>query len=85
MGYEPTCTTCQELEELLFLLADGELDADTQERLQVHLDGCEHCKSLYDVEMHLRHLVKDCYRKEVPAELRERIKAEIREADVTRD
>lgn len=77
MAYKTTCATCRELEELLFLLADGELDADTQERLQVHLDGCESCQTLMDVEMHLRQLIKHCYQVECPQELKERIRQQI--------
>ncbi|WP_396232231.1 zf-HC2 domain-containing protein [Gleimia sp. 6138-11-ORH1] len=85
MGYLSTCTTCEELEELLFLLADGELDAQTQERLQVHLSECAHCKTLFDVEVHLRALLKDCYRKEVPADLEAQIRNQIRTVEVKRD
>ncbi|EEH63836.1 mycothiol system anti-sigma-R factor [Gleimia coleocanis DSM 15436] len=84
MAYSVGCTACQEVEELLFLLADGELDENTQERLQAHLDGCGQCKTLLDVEMHLRQLIKHCFERPVPADLEAKIRSQLAELQIGR-
>lgn len=77
MAYSVSCSACQEVEELLFLLADGELDKDTRARLQVHLEGCDECATLMDVEMHLRKLIKHCFTRPVPVDLEAKIRAQL--------
>lgn len=46
--------TCDEAQELITGLADGELTADERSAIEVHLNECRNCQAAYEVEVGLK-------------------------------
>jgi anti-sigma factor (TIGR02949 family) len=64
---------CQEALERLSEFLDSELDEVDGDRIRVHLADCEGCLSEYDVEDHIKKLVKRSCKELAPPELHLRI------------
>ncbi|WP_297556769.1 mycothiol system anti-sigma-R factor [uncultured Actinomyces sp.] len=78
------CDPCEELNSFLYAYADGALEDDMTYRLSMHLETCGHCADRVDAEMHVRELMRKCYERQAPAELRSRVVASVRVTHITR-
>lgn len=68
---------CREAVDNLFEFLDSELPEIDGDRIRQHIADCERCLAEYDVEDHLRQLVRRSCSESAPAELHLRIKAHI--------
>jgi mycothiol system anti-sigma-R factor len=77
---EPICEeTLKELERFL----DGELTQEIRVEIEHHLSDCHPCTRKAEFRRHVKVIIATkCTEHEVPAELRERIRAVIRTTDV---
>ena len=81
--------SCEDVLAEVWLFLDNECDQGRREMLQRHLDDCGSCLEHYGIEEHLKELLhRKCGGEHAPAELRERLRASIRDrvlqqADVT--
>jgi anti-sigma factor (TIGR02949 family) len=57
----------------LYQFLDGELTSERRERIEVHLNGCQHCFSSFDFEQELRIVVRSKLQTECPPGLVQRI------------
>ena len=70
--------TCDEAKRLLDAHADGELEASAIPELEQHLRGCQSCSlALSNLQALKKSLKQDALRFTAPAQLRQRIKAEL--------
>ena len=51
--------TCNEYEELISCMIDGELDSSTQAELHAHIETCENCKLIYQAFSGISECMKD--------------------------
>ncbi len=65
---------CEQAIGRLFEFLDAELPEADADRIRAHLEYCEPCLAEYDVEEHVRALVRRSCRESAPAELHVRIK-----------
>lgn len=65
---------CNEALSRLFEFLDAEIDEADSDRIRQHLADCEPCLAEYDVEDHLKTLVKRSCQDAAPAELHVRIR-----------
>jgi anti-sigma factor (TIGR02949 family) len=65
---------CEQAIGRLFEFLDSELPEADADRIRAHLEYCEPCLAEYDVEEHVRALVRRSCRESAPAELHVRIK-----------
>ncbi|KGM13517.1 mycothiol system anti-sigma-R factor [Cellulomonas bogoriensis] len=65
---------CSEALRRLFDFLDREIDEADGDRIRQHLADCEPCLSEYDVEDHLKRLVRRACPESAPAELHLRIR-----------
>lgn len=81
--------SCADVLAEVWLFLDNECDRQRREMLQRHLDECGSCLERYGIEEHLKALLhRKCGGEHAPTELRERLRASIRDtvlrqADVT--
>jgi anti-sigma factor (TIGR02949 family) len=68
---------CTEALSKLFAFLDSELDEADADRIRVHLADCEPCLSEYDIEDHLKKLVRRSCVEAAPAWLHVRIRQQI--------
>ena len=68
---------CREALERLSEFLDSELDEVDCDRIRVHLADCEGCLTEYDVEDHIKKLVKRSCRESAPPELHLRIRSRL--------
>jgi len=68
---------CREAVENLFEFLDSELPETDGDRIREHIAACERCLAEYDLEDHLRQLVRRSCSEHAPERLRMRIKAQI--------
>jgi mycothiol system anti-sigma-R factor len=86
---EPHETSCEDVLAELWLFLDNECDRERRRTLQQHLGECGNCLERYGIEEHLKELLhRKCGGEHAPSELRDRLRASIREtvlrqADVT--
>jgi anti-sigma factor (TIGR02949 family) len=59
----------------LYQFLDGELTHERRQRIELHLNGCQHCFSSFDFEQELRIVVRSKLQTEVPQGLVQRIVA----------
>jgi anti-sigma factor (TIGR02949 family) len=72
---------CNNAQDLLPLYFDGELDRSTNREFEAHLDGCADCRSaLIQLDALRRTLRSDAPRYAAPAQLRDRIQAQVRQS-----
>ncbi len=64
---------CREFEAKLWVLLDGELDADACAELRAHLKVCWDCWNRYRFEDTLRMFVRRCCQERVPDSFRRRL------------
>lgn len=89
MSCEQDDTSCADVLAEVWLFLDNECDHERREMLQQHLDDCGSCLEHYGIEEHLKELLhRKCGGEHAPTELRERLRASIRDtvlrqADVT--
>src|SRR5438477_1322848 len=71
---------CEEAKKLMDGYLDGELDPITNQKIEEHLRGCHNCEQAYQAQGSLMRAIGNGapYFK-APAELRERIRASLRE------
>lgn len=76
---EFTSLDCSAVIADVWLLLDGECDADAKARLQGHLEDCPSCFAHYGIEKQLKDLIsRKCGGDAAPAGLRERLTLQIR-------
>lgn len=68
---------CTEALSRLFEFLDQEIDESDGDRIRQHLADCEPCLSAYDVEDHLKKLVRRSCSEAAPAELHVRIRQQL--------
>ncbi|MEM8902436.1 MAG: mycothiol system anti-sigma-R factor [Actinomycetota bacterium] len=56
---------------------DGELTAERLAEIRAHLGDCGHCLEAFDFEAELKIAIRATCREEVPAGLKERIRAQL--------
>lgn len=61
----------------LYEYLDAEIDAEARERIEQHLKDCSPCLEAFDFMDQLRRTIADRCRDQVPAGLRERVRAAI--------
>ena len=74
---------CAEALSRLFEFLDAELDEADGDRIRQHLADCEPCLAEYDIEDHLKKLVRRCCSDMAPAELHVRIRRQMSVLRVT--
>jgi anti-sigma factor (TIGR02949 family) len=57
----------------LYEFLDGELTFERRQRIELHLNGCQHCFSSFDFEQELRMVVRSKLQADVPPSLLHRI------------
>lgn len=89
MSCEDHDASCADVLAEVWLFLDNECDRQRREMLQQHLDECGSCLERYGIEEHLKALLhRKCGGEHAPTELRDRLRASIRDtvlrqADVT--
>ncbi|NMR20818.1 mycothiol system anti-sigma-R factor [Cellulomonas fimi] len=68
---------CAEALEKLSEFLDQELDESAGDRIREHLADCEPCLAEYDVEDHIKKLVKRSCSEKAPLELQARIRTQL--------
>jgi anti-sigma factor (TIGR02949 family) len=68
---------CREALERLSEFLDSELAESDGDRIREHLADCEPCLSEYDLEDHIKKLVRRSCREAAPAELHVRIRTRL--------
>lgn len=68
---------CAEALDRLFEFLDGEVQEADADDIRAHLAACEPCLAAYDVEDHLRKLIKRSCHESAPAELHVRIRHQL--------
>ena len=68
---------CGEALSKLFEFLDAEIGDLDGDRIRAHLADCEPCLAEYDIEDHLKALVRRCCQEAAPADLRVRIMSQI--------
>ncbi len=77
-------TDCSEVLTELWQFLDHECDSERRRLLQQHLDECGPCLERYGIEEHLKLLLaRKCGGELAPHELKERLRARLREVTVT--
>ena len=69
------------LERIVYFL-DNELDAADCEAVRVHLDTCNPCLVKYDLQRTVKSVVARSCAEKAPADLRDRVRIQIREVQV---
>jgi len=57
----------------LYEFLDGELTVERRARIELHLNGCQHCFASFDFEQEFRMVVRSKLQAEMPAQLIDRI------------
>lgn len=65
---------CEEVIEHIFAFLDEELDDETTERIEAHLQRCRDCFTRAEFEKHLRARVRDAAAAKAPDTLHRRIR-----------
>ncbi|QTE31325.1 mycothiol system anti-sigma-R factor [Pengzhenrongella sicca] len=68
---------CAEALERLSAFLDAEVDDADGDRIRAHLADCEPCLTEYDVEDHIKKLVRRSCRESAPVELHVRIRTQL--------
>ena len=68
---------CAQALERLSAFLDAEIDDADGDRIRAHLADCEPCLTEYDVEDHIKKLVRRSCRESAPAELHLRIRSHL--------
>ncbi len=82
---EPHETPCSEVLEQVYLYLDGEAESHDQEHVRLHLDECSPCLRKYGLEQAVKALVARSCTEEAPAELKERVLAQIQQVRIAID
>ncbi|KGF21351.1 MULTISPECIES: mycothiol system anti-sigma-R factor [Micrococcaceae] len=59
--------------ERIYEYLDGVLEADGVDAVRAHLEGCEECRSVYDLECIIRNVVRRSCHDAAPEQLKTRI------------
>lgn len=76
-GREHRPVECKEALERLSEFLDSELAEPDGDRIRAHLADCEPCLSEFDVEDHIKRLVRRSCAESAPVELHLRIRAQL--------
>jgi anti-sigma factor (TIGR02949 family) len=64
---------CEDADRHLYEYQHHELTADVRNRIEVHLQSCDHCQELYHEEDVIRRRVSQCACEAAPEQLRMRV------------
>ena len=82
---DPDHPECAAVVAEVSLLLDGEVTAETRERLQQHLDECPTCLRHYGLEERIKKLIATkCSGEKAPQYLLERVRLEISRTTIIR-
>jgi len=73
------CVTCREAIDILADYLDLTLTAETIARFKAHLEACDPCRAYLATYRATRTLVADAAQVEMPAEMKRRLRAFLRE------
>ena len=73
-GATPGGVNCEQALGMLFEFLDSELPDADSDRIRAHLEYCEPCLAEYDIEEHVRALVKRSCCESAPVALQVRIR-----------
>ena len=77
---EPHETPCSEVLEAVYLYLDNEQDAESHDKVRIHLDECAPCLRQYGLEQAVKALVaRSCGGDPAPRDLRHRVMFRIQE------
>ena len=68
---------CVEIESYISVLVDNELSGNIEKAVRAHIEQCDDCRKLYDLELSTKRLVSRMKAETAPADLRERILSSI--------
>ena len=74
---DPHETDCREVLDRVYEYLDSEVTADDIAKIRHHLEERSPCLKEYDIEDHLKALVRRCCQEAAPADLRVRIMSQI--------
>jgi mycothiol system anti-sigma-R factor len=78
-------TDCREVLDKVYEYLDAEVTPDDVAKIRQHLDECAPCLREYDIEDHLKALVRRSCHESAPADLRTRIMLRITQVRVELD
>lgn len=82
---DPEHPECASVIAEVWMLLDGEVTADTREKLQQHLNECPTCLQYYGVEERIKSLIATkCSGEKAPEGLRQRLRLEISRTTIIR-
>ena len=81
-GADPTAEDCADYLERIVYFLDNELDAADCDAVRVHLDTCNPCLVKYDLQRTVKSVVARSCAEKAPADLRDRVRIQIREVQV---
>lgn len=65
-----TQTTCQQFEEIIYLIIDGEATPEDKEYFKAHVTACQKCLERFILDLEVKKLIKQKIRKKhVPSEV----------------
>ena len=76
-GLAPGVANCEQALGKLFEFLDAELPEADGDRIRAHLEYCEPCLAEYDIEEHVRALVKRSCSEAAPVTLQVRIREQL--------
>jgi anti-sigma factor (TIGR02949 family) len=74
---DPHETDCREVLDRVYEYLDSEVTPDDLAKIRHHLEECSPCLQEYDIEDHLKALVRRCCQEAAPADLKVRIMSQI--------
>jgi len=75
--------TCAEFLERIVCLLDNELEAGDVDQVRAHLDECAPCLQSYDLQRTVKALVARSCMEHAPESLRQRVRVQIRQIQVS--
>ena len=75
--------SCADFLERIVCFLDNELDASDVESVRAHLDECGPCLQSYDLQRTVKALVARSCHEQAPESLRERVRVQIQQIQVT--
>ena len=82
-GNEPTNEECVDFLERIMRLIDNELEEGDCAVVRAHIDTCNPCLERYDLQRTVKALVARSCSETAPAELRDRVRIQIQQIQVT--
>ena len=82
VGADPSAQDCADYLERIVYFLDNELDDADCTAVRLHLDSCNPCLVKYDLQRTVKSVVARSCAEKAPADLRDRVRIQIREVQV---